>query len=132
MQSFERRFWPRGRPVTIEQISYRTSRVKVNTPVGFSNSSIATVMIAEEVIVKQEASPGGRTLLYLNPIALLADNERLLLMGDPNQPPIGFAVIVYGGERYSYYITPIASDGTPHSQSVRVVWSAEQNAYVVG
>ena len=34
--------------------------------------------------------------------------------------------IVYGGDYYSYSITPIASDVTPGSQSVRVVWSVEQ------
>jgi hypothetical protein len=59
-----------------EQISYRTGKAKVNTPVGFSDPSIARVIIAEEMLINQEVSPGGRTLLYLNPIALSADNQR--------------------------------------------------------
>jgi hypothetical protein len=115
-----------------EQISYRTGRVKINTPVGFSDPSIKAVLVASEMFVTQELSPGGRTLLYLNPIALVADNQRLLLMGQENEPSPGFLVIVYGGDYYSYYITPIASDGTPGNQSVRVVWSVEQQAYVLG
>jgi hypothetical protein len=115
-----------------EQIAYRTGRVKINTPVGYSDPSIKAVIIASEMFVTHEPTPGGRTLLYLNPRALVADNERLLLMGQENEPSPGFLVIVYGGDYYSYYITPIASDGTPGNQSVRVVWSVEQQAYVLG
>jgi hypothetical protein len=100
--------------------------------VGYSDPSIKAVIIASEVFVSQEPSPGGHVLLYLNPIALVNDNERLLLMGQENEPSPGFLVIVYGGDYYSYYITPIASDGTPGTQSVRVVWSVEQQAYVLG
>jgi hypothetical protein len=115
-----------------EQITYRTGRVKINTPVGYSDPSIKAVIIASEMFVSQGVSPGGRTLLYLNPIALVADNERLLLMGQENERSPGFLVIVYGGDYYSYYITPIASDGTPGNQSVRVVWNIEKQAYVLG
>ena len=50
-----------------EQISYRTGRVKINTPVGYSDPSIKAVIIASEMFVSQEPSPGGRVLLYLNP-----------------------------------------------------------------
>jgi hypothetical protein len=115
-----------------EQIAYRTGRVKVDPPVGYSDPSIKAVIIASEVFVSQEPTPGGRVLLYLNPRALVADNQRLLLMGQENEPSPGFLVVVYDGDYYSYYITPIASDGTPSNQSVRVVWSAEQQAYVLG
>jgi hypothetical protein len=89
------------------------------------------VIVAGEMFASQELSSGGRTLLYLNPIALVAENERLL-MGQENEPSPGFLVVVYGGDAYSFYITPIASDGTPGNQSVRVVWSAEKQAYVLG
>jgi hypothetical protein len=115
-----------------EQIVYRTGKAKISTPTGFSDPSIVAVLVAEEVFVKQGATPGGRTLLYLNPRALNAERERLMLMGSADLPPSGFVVVVYGGERYSYYITPVYADGTPYNQSVRVVWSDAQGAYVMG
>ena len=116
----------------MENISYRTGRVKINTPTGFSDPSIVAVVVAQELFVTQGDAPSSRTLLYLNPVALNNENERLLLMGQGNEPNPGFLVIVYGGEQHSLYITPIASDGTPGNQSVRAVWNAELDAYVLG
>jgi hypothetical protein len=103
---------------------YCTGKARLNTPVGFSDPSIAAVIIAEEIIVKQGVSPGGRTLLYLNPHALNNSDQMLLPTINWNEAPLGFVVIVYGGERYSYHITPLMSDGTPYNQSVRVVYSS--------
>jgi hypothetical protein len=115
-----------------EKITYRTGRVKLNPPLDSSDPAIEMMIVATEMFVSQEPSPGGNVLLYLNPVALVANNQRLLLMGQENEPSPGFLVVIYGGDYYSYYITPIASDGTPGSQSVRVVWSPEQQAYVLG
>lgn len=115
-----------------ELIRYRTGQAKIGTPAGYSDPSIVTVIVAEEIFVQQGDTPASRTLLYLNPIALNAEHARLLRMSDANQTPSGFVMVVYGGDRYSYSITPLAADGTPHNQSVRVVWSDEQGAYVLG
>ena len=116
----------------IENISYRTGRVKITTPTGFSDPSIVAVVVAQELFVYQGAVPNTRSLLNLNPIALNNEHERLLLMGQGEEPNPGFLVIVYGGEQHSLSITPIASDGTPGSQSVRAVWDAEADAYMLG
>lgn len=116
----------------IENISYRTGRVKINTPTGFNDPNIVAVVVAQELFVQQGTLPNTRGLLYLNPVALNNEHERLLLMGQGEEPNPGFLVIVYGGEQHSLYITPIASDGTPGNQSVRAVWSAEADAYVLG
>ena len=118
--------------VQTEQIAYRTGRVKLNPPLDSSDPAVKMMIVASEMFVSQDPSPGGNVLLYLNPIALVANDQRLLLMGQENEPSPGFLVVIYDGEYYSYSITPIASDGSLGGQSVRVVWSVEQHAYVLG
>lgn len=115
-----------------ETITYRTGRARLSPPIDHSNPNIAAVVVAEELFVTQGAVPGGRTLLYLNPIALNSESQRLLLMGQENAPNPGFVVVIYGGANHSYYITPLGGDGMPSGQAVRAVWDAQQGAYVLG
>lgn len=113
---------------TTEQVNYRPAQIKL-PPVGFTDPAIVNLMIAGEMNVLMEASPGGRELLYLSPATLMAEG-RLLASFDGPTPPAGFIVVVYGGATHSFRITPLRADGQAwDNKAYEVVWNAAEGGY---
>jgi hypothetical protein len=114
----------------VEQASYRPLQVQLREPVGFSDPSIAHVLFAEELLVVQDAAPDGRQLLHVNGEGIFADEQLLAAPGPEGLERLaGFLVVIYEGERYSYRITPIKSNGTLSGEGVQVVWSQLKYGY---
>jgi hypothetical protein len=113
-----------------DQIAYRPVQIQL-PPIGFSDPSIVALMVAEELILRQEASPGGRDLLVLNPHALSAEGA-ILAQFDGDEPPAGFIVVVYSGDPHSLRVTPLRGDGQPYAdQAYEVVWDGGAGGYRV-
>lgn len=113
-----------------DQISYRPVSIQL-PPVGFSDPSIVALMLAEELILRQEASPGGRDLLVLNPHALSAEGS-ILAQFDGDSPPAGFIVVVYSGDPHTLRVTALRGDGQPYGDlAYEVAWDAAAGGYRV-
>jgi hypothetical protein len=111
-----------------DQIVYRPLQIQL-PPLGFSDPSIVALLVAEELTLRQEASPAGRELLTLGPGALSAEGL-LLAQFDEAAPPAGFIVVVYGGDRHTFRVTPLRGDGQPfNDQAFEVLWDAEAGGY---
>jgi hypothetical protein len=113
-----------------DQIKYRPVTIQL-PPVGFSDPSIVALMIAEELILWQEASPAGRDLLVLNPHALSAEGS-ILAQFDGENPPAGFIVVVYGGDPHTLRVSPLRGDGQIYGdKAYELAWDAAAGGYKV-